>query len=137
MEFYIYVYNTKTHQIGRIKEYWSFIPNLFYGIKVYGDELRMALLTDDQNYFIKKVKEYIEAEKKKAKDTLDAMTYAIQKIEEYQKTTLLPCPLCGGKVGITSFYPPTATIRCLECNLSICAETESRAIEKWNRRVKK
>lgn len=50
---------------------------------------------------------------------------------------LLPCPLCGpGDTGVYSEATLTnGIVRCSECNLVMCCNTEAEAITAWNRRA--
>lgn len=65
-------------------------------------------------------------------------------------TELKPCPFCGGKAGLTSFfheerqhYPFYGEVICLKCQASVgstgfsktAEEAERKAMEAWNRRV--
>lgn len=61
---------------------------------------------------------------------------------------LKPCPFCGGKAAIEIIKPRRRTIakvvtlyaggvfvECTGCGCAISAETETEAIEKWDRRM--
>lgn len=52
-------------------------------------------------------------------------------------TTLLPCPFCGKQS--TCHYQPTGyghwVTKCTACKVSLTADTEQEAAEKWNRRT--
>ena len=147
MEIFVYSYNLKNNQIGRRKVVWLMPPNIaaevLCEIELCGDELRMAQANDDQRYFLTKVKEHIEAEKKKAQDNIDAITYALEKLKEFE-TPLLPCPFCGSKVTLNDAVAPKwAVINCTKCRAEMRVngktreEARSEATKKWNARVAK
>ena len=64
-----------------------------------------------------------------------------------QEIELKPCPFCGGEVFIHTIEPHKhifaempdykggAFVECKGCNCCMSADTESEAIEVWNRRV--
>ena len=49
------------------------------------------------------------------------------------------CPFCGGKAGILDFssFMEQYTIGCTHCGVHFVTLTKDKAIEVWNRRVRK